>query len=292
MNISILVAVAIAASFVVRAGDDIRVLSTRGQATAKYGGKEQQIKAGALLPSNTVLKIGHGGYVALLSSKGGMRELKSPGVHRTDTMFGGKTASSTLSRVAKYVYANAYEKEVTASETGTVYRTQTVAAVWPPNLITDSADVALSWRPVRGYTGRYEVLIRNDDDSLLLVKTTSDTTLRLDASILTEATRGRCVYWTVQHERDIATASKPRCIMVASRDDAQELAAQVQTLKLECQSANDRDGQAVCAILIGALYEEQGYYEHARRIYTSQLRDTDGEMTEVLLKNCMQRGRE
>lgn len=292
MNISVFVAVAISASLVVHAGDDIRVLSTRGQAIAKYGGKEQQVKAGALLPPSTSITIGHGGYVALLSSKGGMRELRSPGVHKTDTMFSGKTRSSTMSRVAKYVYANAYEKEVTASETGTVYRTQSVAAVWPPNLITDSADVTLSWLPVRGYSGRYEVVIRNDDDSVLLVKTTSDTSLHADAGMLTRANRGTCVYWTVQLERDIATSSKPRCITVTSPDDARELAAQVQALKTECQNTSDRDGQVVCAILIGALYEEQGYYEHARKMYASQLRDTDGEMTEVLLKNCMQRGKE
>jgi len=292
MKSIILFVIAIGSVLVATASDDVRVLSMRGQVTAKVGRTAQSLRSGVSLPMNATLVIGQGGYVALLTSKGAMRELRLAGMHKIDTLFTSKETSSTLSRVAKYVYANAYEKQVATSETGTVYRTQSVIPVWPPNLITDSAVITMSWLPVRGYSGSYELIIRDDRDSALYNATVADTSVSIDAGAIAGSYQGRCVYWTVQMARDVATASKPRCLTLASVDDMRELGTQVQELQLICQSNQEHSSSDICKVLIGALYEEQGFYEHARKEYASQKRDGDGVSTDILLQNCLQRGRE
>lgn len=292
MKLFILTAITIGSHLLVAASDDVRVLSMRGQVTARFGGKELPLKSGSKLPMNARVVIGQGGYTALITSSGAMRELRHLGVHEIDTLFVGKESSSTLSRVAKYVYTNAYEQEAATSEAGTVYRTHTVMPIWPPNLVVDTSFITMSWFPVRNYTGAYELTIRDDNDSLLFTTKLADTTIGIDAGKIAASYRGRCVYWTVQLENDVATSSHPRCITLASKDDLQDLSIQIQELQSICGSHQENSSGDVCRVLIGALYEEQGFYERARKEYVAQLRGEDGAIAAMLLQNCLQRGRE
>ena len=292
MKLFILTAITIGSHLLVAASDDVRVLSMRGQVTARVGGKELPLTSGSKLPMNARVVIGQGGYTALITSSGAMRELRHLGVHKIDTLFNGKESSSTLSRVAKYVYTNAYENQAATSEAGTVYRTHTVMPYWPPNLIVDTSVITISWFPVRNYTGAYEFTIRDDSDSVLFTTKLADTTIGIDVGSIAASYRGRCVYWTVQLEKDVATSSNPRCITLASKDDLQDLSIQMQELQSICESHQENSSGDMCRVLIGALYEEQGFYDRACKEYSSQTRGESRAVAEILLQNCLRRGRE
>lgn len=284
--------VMIGSSLLAVADDGLRVLSVRGEVSARIRAKEIAVKAGASLPNGSQVIVGRVGHVALLSSKGMMRELHTAGTYKTDTIFIDRAVSSTFSRVAKYVYDNSFASQQIASDAGTVYRAQMIVPVWPPNIMIDTASVTVSWLSIRGFTGSYEVVIRDDNDSVIHNQKLSDTSFTIGARVLAQSYQGRCIYWSVQQENDAATASKPRCVTLASVDNRQDLASQLQELRSVCQSNQEQSAVDLCKLLIAALYEEQGFYDRALREYASCSQANDESIAATMLKNCLQRGRE
>lgn len=287
VNLAVCIFVAVAPML---AGDDLRVLRLRGQANSIFDNESQVLKPGSRMPIGATVVLGQGGAITLLSSAGGIRELRAPGAYKTDTLFINRPTSSTLSRVARFVYDNSYERSSAASELGTVYRSQSVVPVWPPDMITDSFDVTLRWSPIPANDALYKVLFSDDEDSIVFTAVVRDTCFHVDATLIPWLSRGECLYWTVQMEDDPASTSRPRCISVSTREEAKEFASYVQQVNDECYRTYEPEAQNLCAVLRGALYEEQGYYEHARKAYESEMSDGHDTILRELLEKCLQRG--
>lgn len=272
--------------------DDARILMVRGTVSVQQHGRKIAASSGSQLATSAVVEIGPSGYIAILRSGAGVVELTSPGTYKVDAAFAGLKRTSTAKRVASYLYANAFGNQTKGSETGTVYRSQTISATWPPNTIVDTSVLTVRWRAPRNYSGAYILRVMTDSDSLLKVIPTTDTLMVLDLQSFSKSYRGTCLYWTVVAAIDSTIASSPRCIHWATDDELRMVSAQAAELLSVSTIESASQISPLQGVLLGSLYEEQGYYDRALHYYSKGQAGVDLPQITSLYQSCVQRGHE
>lgn len=277
---------------ILSAADNPRVLMVRGNVSVQQHGKTEAARTGLNLEASAVVEVGPSGYIAMLKGGSGVVELSSPGTYKVDAQFASLRKTATTQRIASYLYANAYGNRSTGTETGTVYRTQTIGATWPPNTVVDTTVITVRWNALRNYTGGYILRLMTDSDSTVKEIRTTDTLVTLDLPSVAGSYRGTCLYWTVTAVSDTTISSQPRCIHWATDGELRAISTQVSEMLSIYTLDQTVQMSPLQGMLLGALYEEQGYYDRALDYYAKGRAGAEVPETTMLYEFCAQRGRE
>lgn len=274
------------------AADGPRVMMVRGNVSIQQQGKTISAAAGMKLATSAVIEVGPSSYVAILKGGSGVVELSATGKYKLESLFAGVKKTAITQRIVSYLYANAYGKRSTGSETGTVYRAQSITATWPPDIVVDTSTLTLRWNPLRNHSGGYLVRLSTENDSVVKEIRTHDTLAVLDLQAIGRSYRGTCLYWTVSSGNDSTFSSLPRCVLWATDEEIRTVSMQASELLSVYTVESTTQIAPLQGILLGSLYEEQGYYERALEYYAKGSQGTDAPEIKALHQFCQQRGRE
>jgi hypothetical protein len=287
MRLAILFAISVCSVFC--NAQTVRILCVRGNVQVRLHDKDVQAKTGLTINRSTPIKVHVGGVLSLLSSNGEMAELSGYVTTTPEKEFIKAKQSTATQRIARYLWSNLFNDNTAAVEQGTVYRSNTLQAVWPPSIVLDTPSVKLQWMSNGSMERLYVVSLFDDSDSLLMTQEVRDTFLLIDLNPYWALADERCLYWNVRHLSLPNSACASRCIQSLSLHEGGLLQTRIAEV-LDFKSSDDAGESPLSLITSAVVLEEHGLYERALDFYSQAYEMEPSEDYLALAQKCRLRG--
>lgn len=254
-----------------------KVITSQGDVQVTTNGASTKISSGQRLNSGSKIKVGFNSYLGLIHISGSTMEVKQSGEYEvTDLAKKFSTEQSSFTgKYADYVVSKMTSSDENAKSynyTGAVKRDIAGAkeiVLWAPSESTENVvnllqtvPVQINWGQVEGIDSYVVRIISFDESQILLTKSTTENTLKLDLS-------------KVQPSTDI-----PYFIEVSAKDNGQKVIHSKKPFFLLDEESSNAISQnlnkvksnldtetALGNLILASFYEENGFTMYAISSY-------------------------
>ncbi len=254
-----------------------KVITSQGDVQVTTNGASTKISSGQRLNSGSKIKVGFNSYLGLIHISGSTMEVKQSGEYEvTDLAKKFSTEQSSFTgKYADYVVSKMTSSDENAKSynyTGAVKRDIAGAkeiVLWAPSESTENVvnllqtvPVQINWGKVEGIDSYVVRIISFDESQILLTKSTTENTLKLDLS-------------KVQPSTDI-----PYFIEVSAKDNGQKVIHSKKPFFLLDEESSNAISQnlnkvksnldtetALGNLILASFYEENGFTMYAISSY-------------------------
>jgi hypothetical protein len=266
-----------------------KVITSQGDVKVTTNGASTKISSGQRLNSGSKIKVGFNSYLGLIHISGSTMEVKHSGEYQvTDLAKKFSTEQSSFTgKYADYVVSKMTSSDENAKSynyTGAVKRDIAGAkeiVLWAPSESTENVvnllqtvPVEINWGKVEGINSYVVRIISFDESQILLTKTTTENSLKLDLS-------------KVQPSTDI-----PYFIEVSAKDNGQKVIHSKKPFFLLDKESSNAISQnlnkvrsnldtetALGNLILASFYEENGFTMYAISSYQKAV-DLEPNVTE------------
>jgi hypothetical protein len=252
------------------AQNNFMLMAVSGDVQYAEGSTWKKARTGQKLNDEDKLKVGTGGYAAVILNNSKTYELKQSGTYTLSRLVPAGTTAEKNSVTGKYVdyvvnRSNSNKAGSNMSNLGAVERSMAPLPLTPRTSKVIESEVKFAWRSQSGAPSYY-FQIADQDGNVIYSTEVKDTFIVVDVTPM-NLTTNQCYWWQLASTKMKGMMSDELCFQMASTTDR----AAIQKAAEEIRTNSEDPNSAICNIFLAQYYQEQQVNDKAMEAYEAAI---------------------